>query len=96
MSKSKSAKDREYDQKYEKLITEVAIKNNPDLERDDTFSQRGSKSKKGAVIIKEGKMLTAESPKFKDGMDEEFKLSLDPNIKCERICFFCKRDMDSH
>ena len=95
-AKTQSAKDKEYDQKYEKLITEFNTKNKPDLERDDTFSQRGSKSKKGAVIIKEGKMYTAESAKFKDSMDEDYKLSTDPNIKCEKICFFCKRNMDSH
>lgn len=65
-AKTQSAKDKEYDQKYEKLITEFNTKNKPDLDRDDTFSQRGSKSKKGAVIIKEGKMYTAESAKFKD------------------------------
>jgi hypothetical protein len=81
------------------LITEFQTKSNPDLERDDTFSQRGSKSKKGAVIIKEGKMLSVESIKFKDAIEDDYKLlnSSDPSVKCDnKICHFCKRDMDSH
>jgi hypothetical protein len=80
LTKSPNAKAKEYDHKYEKLITEFSTKHSPDLERDDTFSQRGSKSKKGAVIIKEGKMYSAESVKFKDAIDEDYKLSTDPNI----------------
>ena len=47
---------------------------NPELKRDDNYSQRGNKSSKGAVILKEGHFKHAEKP-----YDEIY--ILDPNFE---------------
>ena len=80
------------DEKLEIMITECRmIAKNPDLERDDSFSQRGSKSKKNAVIIKEGKFAT-----MKEGTKEEtYVLEVGKPIPEHACCFFCKRVMDN-
>ena len=86
----------EFDEQFEKFITELSIKDNVELQRDDNFSQRGSKSKKGAVIIKEGKMPHHENTKGFDKLDDDYILKQDINVVQDKICHFCKRSMDQH
>jgi hypothetical protein len=85
-----------FDERFEKLITEIPTRANPDLERDETFSQRGSKSKKGAVIARGARMPLAETLKGADQFDEGYSLSCNASVTAEKICYFCKRNMDRH
>jgi len=50
----------EEDDKIERIITMSPSEANRELKRDDNYSQRGSKSSKGAVILKEGHFKSAE------------------------------------
>lgn len=52
----------EDDQRIERIITKSIFESNSEYRRDDTFSQRGSKSKKGSVIIKEGMFPANDDP----------------------------------
>jgi len=73
------------DEKLEIMITECRMFANSDLERDDSYSQRGSKSKKGAIIIKEGRFHAA-----KEGPgDEVYILEQDVATPPDACCFFC-------
>ena len=50
----------EEDDKIERIITMSPNEANRELKRDENYSQRGSKSSKGAVILKEGHFQSAE------------------------------------
>jgi len=74
------------DEKLERMITHGTMHTDPIHERDDNFSQRGSKIKNGATIIKEGRMPVSKDPK-----DDIY--IIDENIKTigPHSCSFCNR-----
>lgn len=59
--------------------------------RDDSFSQRGSKTKKGAIIFKEGRFPAAKDV----ALDEVYNLEAGGAIPADTCCHFCKRTLDS-
>jgi hypothetical protein len=58
--------------------------------RDDTYSQRGSKSKRGAIIIKEGKMSVSKTE------EENYILGGDQSDIASAKCHFCMKAMDNY
>ena len=64
---------------------------NSQYNRDDNFSQRGSKGKKGATIIKEGKMPLLKG----DKCDDLYVLGPHKDVK-NAVCHFCKMSTDKH
>lgn len=75
----------------EKMITASPHQTEAEYARDDNFSQRGSKTKKGAVIIKEGRM-----PDQANHSEDRYILTESDEAKTGKLCHFCKRSQDSH
>lgn len=80
------------DQKLEKMITASPQQTEAEYARDDNFSQRGSKSKKGAVIIKEGRMPEPNHHQSED----KYVLVQSDAAKTGKVCHFCKKSQDSN
>jgi hypothetical protein len=80
---------KDYDEQFEKLITNGPNMTLQEHRRDDTFSQRGSKSKRGSVIIKEGRMPQLKAP------EDNYVLGA-PCDMSKAVCQLCKRSMDQH
>lgn len=57
---------KEYDEQFEKLITAGPVQVDKNHVRDDVYSQRGSKNKKGAIIAKEGRMTALKADKLEE------------------------------
>lgn len=80
---------KEQDEELERIITLPPTQSNPDYLRDDAFSQRGNKSRKNAVIIKEGT--------FHKLANEPDQYELVPSQgQPKSPCHFCNRDIDNH
>ena len=77
------------DDHLENLITGRGFES--ECQIDDRYSQRGSKGKRGAVIIREG--VIAESTGKPDEVYQLHKKSTDPHMQYENAnnCHFCTR-----
>ena len=75
--------------KLEYLISQNNFK---DIKESDSYSQRGSKSKHGAVIVKEGKLKEIEA----NYSDSVFILKDKASVieKSCAVCYFCKRQIE--